>query len=1115
MDAPSQPSAAPIAAGAADDAALAALLRPQPPHPRQPHTRQPPRSRTDDDALTSLLADKSAPSAPPKAPKETAPRHLIQASDGRTEEPADGRRERADDAALAGLFGKGHSSQRTPEAAAAERDAAALQDLLDGTAIDKRETATREGAVAEAPAGRGVAAEDADVEGRAEILEAIPPLVIDRPAHTTSPNLFSTAHEERTNWVRYICKKIHEADLRGDDKATYTAKQLVEEDGSALRLPLHHAAFSGDAAACDALLSVGSPLSPPDRHGRAPMHYAGYRGDTPCIRVILGHLWLRAVKLAMRKIHTHNKLVKGASDLFDPQAVRQVISTFYSDVSDGYDTLILFPDCRHFLPIHFAIKNTYPGCNTALAFMLTTLLHPPLAYGAAGEAGPSDLRTGGSGCPLLRGVKDTRDMERLVGRESLLFARKAEGKLLKLAALMSHQELTDLDQHYQLRALEVLRVTVRNSHLLEHAQLCHNPIAAQILQTLTASPFSRYVLSDSSMGKMMRIAESVEGSATAAKMERLGSDAVRTLVLQGNFQALDEYLLDYPDTDVLQTDKSGWTGLHLAASMGRVQELERLLYHLHDRRSLEVDPKYTQKTQGSRPPVQTTSALRLPARTMRGRTPLHLAARCNQLGSQDCLLSAPLRCREYADLQEVDADLKAPLLMAAEAGCCEAIKWFLSRHADDPSRRPVPPATIPSQPMRQPGDKERTHTDGYAMDRHRHCGLHLAVIGQHLHAAALFLHFDADRTLLQSHSDSRGNTFAIYLAIANSSGRPPPTVAIYDDVGAIWEGRLIVWDLAREGDTRRLANLKESDNAELSRLSPAGWLAAHYAAQNGRVLFLRHLIKRKAPIQFQPLTRPRNGDTDEKEGQPEKCDDHVGIPRVGECLGQRMPLIRSIFTRPHALPLRGRQPIHLAAEGDHAEVIRTLHLQGGCDVNSRAFSPTQPGNAIPTTDTDDAGWTPLMAACANGRARAAGVLIELGADPLLQDENGSTAAHIAAKKGDADFAAALGVMFDKLHKAHQRATGQRGDEQERHGGRHDDVDVAEKRGAEAERVKRKSTTFRMARVGVGEVLGTADNQGRTPLDVAPPYSPTSMLIWSWQEPRRPLEELKDKWILNK
>ena len=65
-------------------------------------------------------------------------------------------------------------------------------------------------------------------------------------------------------------------------------------------------------------------------------------GDTPTIA------WLNYVCVCQ---------VKGDSDLFDPQAVRQVISTSNSDVGDGYDTLTLFPDCRHFVPIYFAIKS--------------------------------------------------------------------------------------------------------------------------------------------------------------------------------------------------------------------------------------------------------------------------------------------------------------------------------------------------------------------------------------------------------------------------------------------------------------------------------------------------------------------------------------------------------------------------------------------------------------------------------------------------------------------------------------------------------------------------------------------------------------------------------------
>jgi len=55
-------------------------------------------------------------------------------------------------------------------------------------------------------------------------------------------------------------------------------------------------------------------------------------------------------------------------------------------------------------------------------------------------------------------------------------------------------------------------------------------------------------------------------------------------------------------------------------------------------------------------------------------------------------------------------------------------------------------------------------------------------------------------------------------------------------------------------------------------------------------------------------------------------------------------------------------------------------------------------------------YTPLMRAAMEGRRDAVTTLLELGADPLAEDEGGFTAAKLARKKGHEDIAKTLDVV---------------------------------------------------------------------------------------------------------
>ncbi|KAK7093296.1 E3 ubiquitin-protein ligase MIB2-like isoform X2 [Littorina saxatilis] len=73
-------------------------------------------------------------------------------------------------------------------------------------------------------------------------------------------------------------------------------------------------------------------------------------------------------------------------------------------------------------------------------------------------------------------------------------------------------------------------------------------------------------------------------------------------------------------------------------------------------------------------------------------------------------------------------------------------------------------------------------------------------------------------------------------------------------------------------------------------------------------------------------------------------------------------------------------PLHIAANNEHDECIRVLVIAGGANVNVQSF----PGS----------GYSPLHLACVKTRFKASEALLEMGADPNVQDRDGDTPLHL-------------------------------------------------------------------------------------------------------------------------
>ncbi|GLG94494.1 Ankyrin repeat and KH domain-containing protein mask [Gryllus bimaculatus] len=135
---------------------------------------------------------------------------------------------------------------------------------------------------------------------------------------------------------------------------------------------------------------------------------------------------------------------------------------------------------------------------------------------------------------------------------------------------------------------------------------------------------------------------------------------------------------------------------------------------------------------------------------------------------------------------------------------------------------------------------------------------------------------------------------------------------------------------------------------------------------------------------------------------PRACDvlvmDVCWIPRATRRRRRRRRRRRAALPRGDVGQV-GRNALHLAAAGGHADVVAAL-LLAGCDVNV----------------TDGAGCTALQHAAADGHLEVVRQLIQHGADVNHQDSvHGNTALHEASWKGFSRSVAALGRARAHLH----------------------------------------------------------------------------------------------------
>ena len=149
-----------------------------------------------------------------------------------------------------------------------------------------------------------------------------------------------------------------------------------------------------------------------------------------------------------------------------------------------------------------------------------------------------------------------------------------------------------------------------------------------------------------------------------------------------------------------------------------------------------------------------------------------------------------------------------------------------------------------------------------------------------------------------------------------------------------------------------------------------GWNSLHFASQSGNTDIIELLL----------LTHGPDIDSTTAEGLTPL------MIAVDNGKHQAVTLLIEKGASPSLESNNGWNSLHFASESGNTDMIELLLLTHGLDIDS--------------TTAD--GWTPLMKAAGHGKHQAVTLLIEKGASPSLENNNGCNSLHFASLSGNTD-----------------------------------------------------------------------------------------------------------------
>lgn len=799
-----------------------------------------------------------------------------------------------------------------------------------------------------------------------------------------------------------------------------------------------------------------------DNDGRTPLHVAAYKGNMDVSRLMIGTCLYRLRVAALHHFRSL-RLEQAGSDggmLAEQNAAQTALSEYLHSLEDLRYNLLVSADKFDLACIHYALDDAFNGCLSILKLILSCLsefadplstdpvmfdrrFHPQLPPGATGA---SRLPGGGRQSEptlvtWLAGLMPEHRAEHLAAEHM----RRSKACLEELVGGRDRHGLTPM--HYAAAA-----GNYRAVHVLA------GPGADVLIQADAgpAEPGTRG-LTPFELAKDSTTRQALAGYPRAGKSLSQQAESLCRLV-DGNCEyvnkewglmartplhaalfggissdtaaaprALTALLEVHPECDPLVPDANGWTPLHYACAYGRHMELTQLVARLrelhpslwhtpqvsHDdkvsilrrpitntRQQLDASrlghrrtpsasrfdqPRHRPEAQTGRlqliKPEHTTDPKKERSTAKRrakssgvggavhevrglagsregvssatlgavmGRTPSHLAAQGACQGEEDTLLDtsphlvclAILRDEGLLELEAEDDRGMTPLLAACDAGAATAVQWLLLRKADT-----------------------------YKQDRTKRNALHIATAKSHRRVIRLLCYWDCDTSRLKEGQDWKGrqpmDMFRTGWTRGGSGGRGGAADEMAEDFSTFWEA-------ARTGDLDQL-QLALRMGTDVDALSPSGWTAVMVAAASGHTAILKLLVSMRC-----------------------LCD--APSPPGGE----RQPNVVAgpLLRRPDARPMRGRGPLHVAAEAGHTDIC-TLLVRSGADKEARSADH----------------FSPLMSACQRGQIEVVRLLMAMGCDAQAEVDPSPPSRnifHILAKGNTKDHARCIAFIADGM-----------------------------------------------------------------------------------------------------